>query len=92
MRDTEDVKDRTIPLYSWWKTPGESYRGFAVVEKSGKGINGKYRTTHVSLLEWQKETPVNRSVEDFWDLVDRGQLIQIPPVWEPGKTYYPDAG
>ncbi|WP_138993945.1 hypothetical protein [Larkinella sp. C7] len=92
MEATEDVRERTVPLYSWWKTPGDYYRGFAIVNKFGSNVGGKYWTTHLLLLEWQVETPVTRSVEDFWDLVDRGQLIAVEPVWQPSQGMFPDAG
>jgi hypothetical protein len=86
------VSERTVPLYSWWKTPGENYTAYAVVEKLGNGASGYYRITQVALLGWMNETPRIRSIEDFWDLVDRGQLIAVEPVWQPVKVKYPDAG
>ena len=38
-----------------------------------------YRTTQVKLIETLNPNPVNYAVEDFWDLVDRGRLVEYIP-------------
>lgn len=76
-------KPRTVALYTWFTTPEDKVpvRSFAVVEKTCQGVGMTYRTTHVALLEYMNETPIRRTVEDFWDLVDKGSLIEAPSAW-----------
>ncbi|MVM39448.1 hypothetical protein GO730_20790 [Spirosoma sp. HMF3257] len=77
---------RFVHLYTWWITP-KGTRQFCLVDKFGKFVDeaapgskvSVFKTTQVKLIETLNPNPVNYSIEDFWDLVDRGKLIEYIP-------------
>lgn len=75
---------RFVQLYTWWITPG-GVRQFCVVEKTGKHLplpgstHEVYQTTQIKLLEVMNPAPVTYDIEKFFDLVDRGKLIEYIP-------------
>ncbi len=77
---------RFVQLYTWYVSPGGK-RQFCVVDKSGKhvdeqragGVASVYQTTIVKLAETLNPNLIVYSIADFWDLVDRGKLIEYIP-------------
>ena len=67
---------RTVALYTWWKA-GD--RSFCVVGKVGKDAGQGYRTTAITMLEHLNPKPIERAIEEFWQLVDAGKLTEVIP-------------
>ncbi|SFD47515.1 hypothetical protein [Spirosoma endophyticum] len=88
------TNNRFVQLFTWWTNPTGT-RQFCVVEKFGKftyqeRAGGKvelWETTQVKLIEVLNPNPINWDTDKFWDLVDRGKLIE----YIPGVTTFTDA-
>lgn len=72
----DQVKERTVMLWSWWHAP-RSGRKFAVVDKQTKTVAGQIKTVGIKLLEVDDSNPFYRDIDEFWKLVDKGSLVEF---------------
>lgn len=71
-------KHRTVALHTWWKN-AKGTRTFALIHKYGRGVGYDYRTTEVELLEVGHTSLITYPIGQFFDLIDRGSLIEMQP-------------
>ncbi|GAB3892300.1 hypothetical protein GCM10028803_04980 [Larkinella knui] len=74
----EEAPKRTVMLWSWWKSK-DGKRKFAVVDKIFKGVGRDFRTIGIKLLEVGDANPFYHALDEFFQLVDKGSMIEMIP-------------
>lgn len=67
---------RFVQQNVWFKNRN-GQRSCVVVDKTGRfDDEGLYRTTQVTLLEHLKHAPIFLGIDEFWDMIDEGRLVE----------------